>query len=251
MRVRWCCQEFKESAGAGKVTLIGIRHEESARRAKRNEVEINSRKFSGNLEGLDEYRKEFFQKKRNKNKAVTIVNADGEQTIGCISGKESILISPIIHWSEKDVWTLLNTMGVKHCSLYDEGYRRIGCIMCPMSQRKQKVMEILRYPHVKRNWIRAIKTIRNSGVFADGYVWWNIKYTDFLRGLRKGFLHGSSFDRLSDEQKEDLIAEKIFEWWISGKSYKEWMAVEAQGSLFDDSQINKTHFNIYGLQKEN
>jgi len=33
MRVRWCCAEYKETAGAGKVTLIGIRHAESARRA--------------------------------------------------------------------------------------------------------------------------------------------------------------------------------------------------------------------------
>lgn len=31
MRVRWCCAEYKEKAGAGKVTLIGIRRAESAR----------------------------------------------------------------------------------------------------------------------------------------------------------------------------------------------------------------------------
>ena len=29
MRVRWCCAEYKETAGAGKVTLIGIRKAES------------------------------------------------------------------------------------------------------------------------------------------------------------------------------------------------------------------------------
>lgn len=38
MRIRWCCAEFKESRGAGKVTLIGIRREESVRRAKRGEI---------------------------------------------------------------------------------------------------------------------------------------------------------------------------------------------------------------------
>ena len=36
-RARWCCKEFKESAGAGKVTLIGIRLAESFRRSKRNQ----------------------------------------------------------------------------------------------------------------------------------------------------------------------------------------------------------------------
>ena len=54
--VRWCCEEYKERAGAGKVTLIGIRRQESTRRKRRNEVEIDNRKFSGTLEGLDEYR---------------------------------------------------------------------------------------------------------------------------------------------------------------------------------------------------
>ena len=155
MRVRWCCTEYKENAGAGRVTLIGIRHQESSRRAKRNEVEISSRKFSGTLEGLDEYRQEL--------NGVNITNADQEQTLGCISGKESILISPIIHWTEKDVWEFLNkVMEVPHCSLYDKGWRRIGCIGCPMSSMKQKRIENLRYPHVKRNWIKAIKAIRGG-----------------------------------------------------------------------------------------
>lgn len=180
MRVRWCCEEFKESAGAGKVTLIGIRHAESSRRAKRNEVEINSRKFSGTLEQLDEYRdKQNSSKKRgrkhNDAKEINITNADGERVLGCIHGKESLLISPIIYWTDDDVWTFLNTLGIAHCELYDQGWHRIGCIGCPMSSRKQKMIENARYPHVKRNWIKAIKAIRMGGVFASEYIWWNIK----------------------------------------------------------------------------
>lgn len=168
MRVRWCCAEYKETAGAGKVTLIGIRRAESARRAKRNEVEIDSRKFSGDLEGLEEYRKTRNREKRGRkpkgNREVTIVNADGERVLGCIRGKESLLISPIIDWTDEEVWEFLGALGVKHCSLYDEGWHRIGCIGCPMSSHKQKMIENKRYPHVKRNWIKAIKAIRRGGV---------------------------------------------------------------------------------------
>lgn len=166
MRVRWCCAEYKETSGAGRVTLIGIRHQESSRRAKRNEVEISSRKFSGTLEGLDEYRQELKVKRarhKSKKDGVNITNADQEQTLGCISGKESLLISPIIHWTEADVWEFLNkVMEVPHCSLYDEGWHRLGCIGCPMSSAKQKQRENIRYPHVKRNWIKAIKAIRGG-----------------------------------------------------------------------------------------
>ena len=41
---------------------------------------------------------------------------------------------------------------------------------------------------------------------------------------RGGFSQSSSSDRLTDEQMEDLIAENIYDWWISGKSYKKWYA---------------------------
>lgn len=259
MRVRWCCKEYKEMSGAGRVTLIGIRHQESSRRAKRNEVEISSRKFSGTLEGLDEYRQELKAKRarrKSKKYGVNITNADQEQTLGCISGKESLLISPIIHWTEEDVWEFLNkVMEVPHCSLYDEGWHRLGCIGCPMSSAKQKQIENIRYPHVKRNWIKAIKAIRGWAKFLPGYIWWNIS-SDWIplrnvRGLlrtqevglpiqtqntgsvkthksqlrsveRGGFSQSSSSDRLTDEQREDLIAENIYDWWISGKSYKKW-----------------------------
>jgi len=163
-RVRWCCAEYKENAGAGKVTLIGIRHEESSRRARRNEVEISSRKFSGDLGGLEEYRKAYFERHPKKAKSVNITNATEERTIGCIHGKESILISPIIEWTVRDIWTFLNdVMQVPHCELYDMGWHRIGCLGCPMSSLRQKRIENEMFPHVKRNWIKAIKTIRNGG----------------------------------------------------------------------------------------
>lgn len=174
MRVRWCCAEYKESAGAGKVTLIGIRHAESSRRAKRNEVEINNRKFSGDLDGLEEYRKENNHPKRGRKpngyREVTIVNATGERTLGCIRGKESLLISPIIDWTEEDVWDFLNTLGIAHCELYDQGWKRIGCIGCPMSNARQKALENERWPHVKRNWIKAIRAIRNGGYSRENTV---------------------------------------------------------------------------------
>lgn len=183
MRVRWCCAEYKEMSGAGRVTLIGIRHQESSRRAKRNEVEISSRKFSGTLEELDEYRQELKAKRarrKSKKDGVNITNADQEQTLGCISGKETLLISPIIHWTEQDVWEFLNkVMEVPHCSLYDEGWNRLGCIGCPMSSAKQKQIENLRYQHVKRNWIKAIKAIRSRGV---NYGVWNER--GFLKAHR-------------------------------------------------------------------
>lgn len=217
MRARWCCEEFKEHAGAGKVTTIGIRHAESVRRSKRNEVEINSRKFSGTLEELDAYREAKNAKKRRGRKSakeINITNANGERVLGCISGKETLLISPIIHWTEDDVWTFLNTLNITHCVLYDEGWKRIGCINCPMSSRKQHEIENRRWPHVKENWIRAIKKIRAGG---------GIQRRVYLVQHAKTYVFsGSSSSNRLNEELEDEIAEHIYDWWISKKPYKKW-----------------------------
>lgn len=174
MRIRWCCAELKESEGAGKVTLIGIRRDESSRRAKRHEVEVSNKKFSGNLDQFAQWQQEEISKKEEKlmrkmkregkkvNEDQFSLNKDNE--VRCINGKDSILVSPIFDWSESDVWYFLNNiLGVPHCELYDQGYTRIGCIMCPMSQYKHKLRELRDFPHVKRGWIRAIKEIRARG----------------------------------------------------------------------------------------
>lgn len=174
MRIRWCCADFKEQAGAGKVTLIGIRKEESVRRSKRHEVEVSNRQFSGNLDEFAVWQEEQIKKKEEKllrkmkreGKKVNedYFSADKENEVRCINGKDSILISPIFEWTEKDVWYFLNeVVKVPHCELYDQGYKRIGCILCPMSQYKQKIKEMHDFPHVKRKWIEAIKEIRNGG----------------------------------------------------------------------------------------
>lgn len=245
-RVRWCCEEYKEMAGAGKVTLIGIRKAESVRRAKRNEVEINNRSFSGTLDELEDYRKQKTakakQRKAQKNgEGVTIVNADGERVLGCIRGKESLLISPIIEWTDKEVWLFLNTLGIAHCELYDQGFNRIGCIICPMSSPKQQAKGMMRWPHVKRNWIKAIKAIRaGGGISKRIYLVEHQTRPHSVRQSQRiapktnrtgtqpkkshtGFSDSSSSDSLTEEQQNE-IAENIFDWWISGKSYKQWYA---------------------------
>lgn len=156
--LRWCCAEYKEIHGAGKVTLIGIRKQESARRKKREEVEMFSHKFSGNFDQWSEHQ---------------------EKMIACVGGKDKILVSPIIHWTERDVWKFLNDNKIEHCELYDQGYTRIGCILCPMANRKTKIRDIKRYPYAKKRWLQTIQWLIDNGYidhnFSDaetGFNWW-------------------------------------------------------------------------------
>lgn len=171
--MRWCCAEFKEMSGGGKVTLIGIRNQESPRRSKRKEVSTQI-KGTRTEETFDQW------------------SEHKEKMVACASGKDKILISPIINWTERDVWEFLNSNNIPHCSMYDEGYKRIGCILCPMSNRKQKIRDCKRFPHVRHKWIQTIQKLID-----EGYI--NHNFQD---------------------------AEFGFNWWISEKSFDEFYADE-------------------------
>ena len=178
--LRWCCAEYKELSGSGKVTLIGIRKQESERRAKRNEVELAGHKFSGTFDQWEEHE---------------------ETMVTCVGGRDKILVSPIIYWTERDVWQLLNdVVKVPHCKLYDEGYKRIGCILCPMSNYKQKVKDMQRFPHAKRNWVKVIQWLIDNGYINN--------------------------HNISD-------AEFRFKWWISGKGFDKFYADEVLQQKID------------------
>lgn len=272
MRIRWCCAEFKENAGAGKVTLIGIRHEESARRSKRKEVEVSGRKFSGYLDQFEEWSAEQM-KKKYKNLNQDQFSYDKEKEIRCINGKDSILISPIIDWTERDVWEFLkDVVKVPHCELYDKGYKRIGCILCPMSNPKQKRREMKDFPYVKEKWLQAIAEIRRSGgVLQDDHISNQQSDTERLRTAggfyRKSEWGGKTYqpnpmgsqvlarnsnsrgsqedgertiegygkETFPNSAEERQICENIFDWWISGKSYERWYADKfLQGKLFEE-----------------
>lgn len=192
--MRWCCAEFKEGGGAGMATIIGIRHAESNRRSKRNEVEMRGKKFSGDLEGWEKYREDVLIKKNKRNIAKGTgfdkYDPKSDTTTTCMNSKDSLLISPIIDWTEEDVWYFINEVAkAPHCELYDQGWTRIGCIGCPMANKKQWKREEERWPHVKRNWIKVCQIRMNEGKVP----------------------------------KDFHTAEEYYEWWRSKQSMREWL----------------------------
>lgn len=161
---RYCCAYLKEQAGAGTVTLLGVRAAESVKRSKRHEIERITSVVSD----------------RELSHDIFTVSQESEHH--CIKGFDKIVISPIFNWSTADVWNFIRGNGIPYCSLHDEGFHRIGCLLCPMASKKERMRERLRYPGVER----AIK--RSIQVLIDDYGYFN------------------NFTATADE---------IFEWWIS------------------------------------
>ena len=229
-RIRWCCAEFKEKGGEGKVTLVGVRKAESVKRSKRKDIEVSGHKFSGNLEQFEQWSAEKRAKKM-KRAQFDEFSEHTEQMVTCVGGKDKIVVSPILGWSDADVWEFLNkVVQVPHCSLYDEGRTRIGCIMCPMSTSRQQRADAKRFPHVYEKWVQAIMQLRKDTAIGGGAIIFTRRNTPNsappngeLNQFRATRLYpGQRGGGLHSEEEERLIAENIIDWWMSKKSYKQW-----------------------------
>ena len=64
-------------------------------------------------------------------------------------------LNPIIDWSTDEVWEFIHEYNIPYCPLYDEGYKRLGCIGCPMGGTAQRMHEFERWPKYKDAYIRA------------------------------------------------------------------------------------------------
>jgi len=84
-------------------------------------------------------------------------------------------LNVIIDWTTTDVWEYIRSRNIKYCSLYDEGFKRIGCILCPMNREVD--LHLRRWPRLCRAWERAIKATyvpnKSPGTNAEEYwQWW-------------------------------------------------------------------------------
>ena len=90
----------------------------------------------------------------------------------CFQHKTKRFLNIIIEWSTADVWNYIRHRNISYCKLYDEGFKRLGCILCPMSRDTQRQME--RWPEICRGWKRAALAIFDPSKdgFKSGEEYW-------------------------------------------------------------------------------
>lgn len=62
---------------------------------------------------------------------------------------------PVLRWSDSDIWQYVAERNLKTCSLYREGFSRIGCVLCPNHGYAESMFEIQKFPQIANNWKRA------------------------------------------------------------------------------------------------
>lgn len=165
--VRYCCSELKERGGKGRFCVTGVRWAESTRRRATRGIfeDVGHTKAEGRIlfEDNDEDRRELEH---------------------CIP-KQKYICNPIVDWSEENVWRFIKEQKLPYCSLYDEGFHRLGCIGCPMASKKEKLRSFERWPKYRDQYIR-------------------------------------TFDKMIAARKEAGLptewktAEEVMQWWIDG-----------------------------------
>lgn len=118
---RWCCDVLKKEPSKNyplKHRIMGIRAEESTKRAKKPRVDT----YYG-----------------------------------------QIAYKPIFKWPEWAVWEFIEQRGLPYPALYDEGFGRIGCVVCPYllgadaGKVLRRAKSVARWPGLWKAYEHAVK----------------------------------------------------------------------------------------------
>ena len=185
---RYCCKWLKESGGDGRMTVTGVRWAESVRR-KNNQGLVT---FPVKSAGKDP------QLRQNQDFLLTnaggvVLTNDNEESRRMVEQcykRHKTTLNPIIDWTDADVWNFIRQSKIPYCSLYDEGFHRLGCIGCPMGSTRGRERDFKRWPKYKEAYFRSF---------------------DKMLQARKE--RGRPF-RAGGMEIKDATATDVFNWWM-------------------------------------
>lgn len=178
--VRYCCQCLKETSGDGRLTITGVRKAESVNR--KNNQGIVTIYNASKQEKEDMIDTGFF---RSTDKGGVVLTNDNEESRDIIEycyQRRKTVLNPIIDWDDSEVWEFIREYKVPYCELYDCGYKRLGCIGCPMSTHQKEELE--RYPAIKKIYLMAFEKMLKAREIKECETQWK-------------------------------TADEVMEWWIS------------------------------------
>ena len=165
--VRYCCSELKEGGGKGRFIVTGVRWDESnARKKTRGILEVMA-------------------SKRENKIVLSNDNDEDRRLFETCQMKGKRVVNPIVDWTTRDVLDFCSENKVSLCTLYANGWRRIGCVGCPMAGTSMRYNQFAQYPAYKKAYIAAFDrmieerkrrdmmkgfTMGDTGV--DVFHWW-------------------------------------------------------------------------------
>lgn len=159
--VRYCCASLKESGGGGRLKVTGVRWAESSRRkASHGEVTIMNKNMKNIAES--EYSNIAYKVTPQGGIALPLDNRENAQMVESCYRTRQTTVNPIIDWDDSDVWEFIHEYNVPYCCLYDQGFKRLGCIGCPMAGGKGMLKAFERYPKYRKLYLEAFDKMLES-----------------------------------------------------------------------------------------
>lgn len=195
--VRYCCEKLKERGGKGRVKITGVRWAESKKRQSNADVV----KIIGKPKTTQKFADDIGADYKVTKQQGLILNDDNDESRRMVEHcyrTTSTMINPIVNWSDEDVWEFLKYYGCQSNPLYQCGFKRIGCIGCPMAG-KHRYTEFRLYPKYKNLYVKA-------------------------------------FDRMLARSKELGKSYKL-DWQTGSDVFKWWMEEDYKQITFDDLEM--------------
>ena len=228
-QARYCCAEIKEVNGKGRVTVTGVRWDESVRRKKLHgvaNVNTSSKKIIEDALATNPSAK-------LNDRGGLIMNDDNDESRRIVENcyrTRKVMVNPIVDWTDEEVWEYIHQQNLPYCELYDQGYTRIGCIGCPLAGAEKMKRDFARYPKYRDNYIRAfdrmIKAHPNE-----------IKVATGIPAETGGGYSESGYNGVDNSTR-------IMKWWI-------WMAQgkrsgRGQNQMYNTSKSETDRMNTNG-----
>ena len=203
---RYCCQYLKEDGGDGRMTVTGVRWAESVKRRKnQGAVVIHNMKEKDKTE-------DFRMGPRNDSLILVNDSTDSRRMIESCYKRHKTVVNPIIEWEDRDVWDFIKANGIPYCDLYNQGYRRLGCIGCPMASRREREREFRDYPKYKRAYLLAFEKMLEYREKSRNGIRWRQGTTDY----------------------KEATALDVYNWWM------EYDELPGQINLFEEDLSGET-----------
>ena len=190
------------------MTVTGVRWAESVNR-KHNQGYVTV--FDGDREkGIAEG--EDFRKTKKGGVVLVNDNEESRRLVEACYKRRKTNINPIIDWEDRDVWDFIRSEKIPYCSLYDEGFHRLGCIGCPMAAKRERERDFRRWPKYKDAYMRAFDKMLQ------------------LRRERHEKDPSRPIWRQGGLDYEEPTAKDVFNWWM------EYDVLPGQIDLFEDEE---------------
>ena len=177
--IRYCCSVFKEGTEKNRVVALGVRAAESSKRMNRDTFATWGSKMKDTKYFSLSHVDEVFENAKDQDEVwdCTLVTTARKH--------KTIIVNPIYEWRDSEIWDYICENNIKYNELYDMGYKRVGCILCPLARKTEKLRDIATFPKYKERYIWAFDKMLETrkangkndawGNWSDGeslFRWW-------------------------------------------------------------------------------